>query len=179
VLQACIACQVIKSSQVHSSSITHTAWSYVHSLYALVLLLLPLQAYLSQLSDMTRHIQSVQHASHQEKSMASTRMAACSNSMAKQRSAGVGFTSNAAPLSYAAAQAPLPACAFAAPGAAPPGAAGGAAAESFTMADFQQQQQQQMQQQVQEEAGVPWAQSNAMRKKMTSNAADYVSKRKQ
>jgi hypothetical protein len=41
----------------------------------------------------------------------------------------------------------------------------------LTLADFQQHQQE-----VQDE-GVPWAQSNAMRKKMTSNAADYVSKR--
>jgi hypothetical protein len=43
------------------------------------------------------------------------------------------------------------------------------------LADFQQQQQQQ---QVQDwEGEVPWAQSNATRKKMTNSAADYVSKR--
>jgi hypothetical protein len=145
----------------------------------LLLLLLCSQAYISQLSDMTRHIQSVQHASHKEKSMASTRMAACSNSMAQQRCAGVGFTSSAAPLAYSA-QAPLPAPAFqmqmayAAPGAAA-GGGGGAAAPNLALADFEFQQQQQ---EVQDwEGGVPWAQSNAMRKKMTSNAADYVSKR--
>ncbi|WIA15376.1 hypothetical protein OEZ85_002038 [Tetradesmus obliquus] len=125
------------------------------------------QAYIAQLADMANHIRAVQFSSQHEQRMASTRMAACSNSMAKQRSAGVGFTSAAAPVSYAAAPAPrsrnaaLPPPAFlsGAPGAAP----GSAAA-----ADVMQQQQ---------DEAVPWLKSNAMRKKMTASAADYVSKR--
>jgi hypothetical protein len=137
----------------------------------LLLLLLLLQAYIAQLADMTNHIQAVQFASKQEKSMASTRMAACSNSMAQQRCAGVGFTSSAAPLTFAA-PAPyiggLPAPAF---GGAMPGGAPAAAAAAAACA----QQQQQMKGEAEE--SVPWAKSNVMRKKMTMHAADYVSKR--
>jgi hypothetical protein len=138
------------------------------------MLLLPCcQAYASQLSDMTRHIQSVQHASHEERSMASVVMSACGNSMAMQRGAGVGLTSSAGPLSYAP-QAPLrtPGYALAASRAAAAAASmPPAAANKLTLADSQQQQQQQ------EERAVPWAQSNAMRQEMSSRASNYVSKR--
>jgi hypothetical protein len=139
------------------------------------LLLLPLlQAYSAQLANMTSHIRAVQFATQQEKSMASTRMAACSASMAKQRCAGVGFTSAAAPIPRSgvlpqAAMMHAGAAGSDAPGFAPP--AGAANCAAAAPADFMQQQEQE------EGAAVPWAKSNVMRMKMTSNAADYFSKR--
>ncbi|WIA35579.1 hypothetical protein OEZ86_004000 [Tetradesmus obliquus] len=126
------------------------------------------QAYIAQLADMANHIRAVQFSSQHEQRMASTRMAACSNSMAKQRSASVGFTSAAAPVSYAAAPAPRSRNAALPPPAFLSGAPGAAPGSAAAAADVMQQQQ---------DEAVPWSKSNAMRKKMTASAADYVSKR--
>uniref|UniRef100_A0A383VXD5 VWFA domain-containing protein n=1 Tax=Tetradesmus obliquus TaxID=3088 RepID=A0A383VXD5_TETOB len=126
------------------------------------------QAYIAQLADMANHIRAVQFSSQHEQRMASTRMAACSNSMAKQRSAGVGFTSAAAPVSYAAAPAPRSRNAALPPPAFLSGAPGAAPGSAAAAADVMQQQQ---------DEAVPWSKSSAMRKKMTASATDYVSKR--
>ncbi|KAF6256340.1 hypothetical protein COO60DRAFT_1658259 [Scenedesmus sp. NREL 46B-D3] len=153
------------------------------------------QAYVSQLADMTRHIQAVRFASIQERSMASTRMTSCSNAMSRQRAAGVGYTSAALPASYAAAPAPRGraapppaansaaarrgaapahlACMAAVMAAAGARAAASAAAPGSTQAEYQQQQRQE------EEMAAPWASNNSMRKKMAMSASGYVSGRSQ